>query len=853
MRNKPTIASSPFALIIIVFLTLILPNIYFRNTLDPVLMPRLLFLNLFLAAAYLFLILSNSQAFQNVSVLRRAVFALLFGYFFITLASGFWAYNFREGIFDMVKTFSVFSLVVLLALVFNQTVNWHEKLVKSVIIAALLASFTGFSQYVLNVILATDPWLPDGSPVIYSVKGLMAHRNQFSMSLMLMLPFTGFGIYYLKNKWKWVASVSSALLLVLIFLLQTRSVWIGISVSAITVVFSIIFFGKKLPFGKGFIIKSSVVALVIGFFSIYWINNYSPVNNTVTGSKKPGLLDPFSAKNYNRFKIYNVSTEMILEHPLTGVGAGNWKIHSPRYFKKYHFDRDQLNWIRPHSDYLWVTAEKGIAGLLIFLGIFAITFFYLYKILISNAEVHFKIFALFLFGGITAYMVISLFSFPLERINQQVYLSLLIASVVVIYHNIFPDKPKSLESRRILPFALPLLVFGVIYGISAVNMEILVKKARNLQMKSNWPGLLSESKKIPQTFKNIDVEGMPIPWYSGLAATNMRDFEAAQKEYGKAAEIFPTNVKVLNNLGQAYIESGNYEKGLKSCQQAVSILPYYPEALVNMSWAYFNLNRFEESMEMLLKIREHDRTNMIKQLMSKIMVQDSFLTNKHYDFRKYTYSGSIITKYQRTIENLPDWKEDVLRKAELKNIPSWKAVLDDACYVAQQNDPGKFFTWYGNEYYKTRIRNDSAWMKLIQEKSRKNNITVDEQLKLDANYLFLNEKPEFFEKHAAVENEKQKLLNESNIKDFIADKAKKLNMPFEEMLDVYAGYLFELQLNTLDPLEKRLTEIVDMIENNNDWYRQVVMKSRAMKKPVEETLWKEAYYFLIQDQQTFSE
>ena len=847
MKSKHAKNYSPFASIIIVFLTLILPLVYFKSTLDPVLLPRLLFLNILLTGVYLFLLLSKNPAYQDASILRRWVFVLLFGYFAITVVSGFWALNFREGIFDMVKTFSVFSLVAVIALIFNQTINWREKLVKSVVVAAILSLFIGFYQYVQNVILSTNPWLPDGSPVVYSVKGLMAHRNQYAISLMLMLPFTLYGVFIFKNKWKWAALVSSLLILILIFLLQVRSVWVGLFVAAIVTFFNIIIFGKDTIVRKKYWVTGVLIALAMGVFSVFLVRNFLPASDNILKSNNPNSLDPYSAKNINRFKIYNVSTEMILRHPITGVGAGNWKIHSPTYFTNYHFDRDELIWLRPHNDYLWVASEKGIPGLLIFLGIFAITLYYLYKILITNIEINLKIFALFLMGGVIGYMVVSLFSFPLERINQQVYLSLLIASSVVIYHNNFPDKPKSFQIRKVLFLALPLLVFGVVYGISEVNMEILVKKARGLQMQSNWPGLLSESRKIPQTFKNIDVEGMPINWYPGLAATNMRDFETAIKEYGKAVETFPSNVKVLNNLGQAYIETGMYEKGLECCQRAVSVLNYYPEAFVNMSWAYFKMNRFEESMEMLLKIRDYDRTQLIKQMMNKIMLQDSFLTRHHYDFKKYTYTGSIVSKYQQTIDLVPHWKEALMKKAAFKNIVLSKAILEDACYIAQKNEPEKFFAWYGAEYYKTLIRNDSAWMKSIKEKSAKNNIAEEEQLELDANYLFKQEQPDIYKKHGMIITQKQKLLNETKVIDFIAGKAKKCNMSFEEMLDVYAGYLIDLQLRTIDPLEKKLAETVELIKDNHNWYKQVVLKSRFINKPLDETLWREAYYVLMQE------
>jgi hypothetical protein len=71
----------------------------------------------------------------------------------------------------------------------------------AVIISSLIATFTGLSQY-LKEIPGTS-----GSELfraLYEVNGNMGHKNQYAISLFLMLPFVLYGIYKLKKIWRYL-------------------------------------------------------------------------------------------------------------------------------------------------------------------------------------------------------------------------------------------------------------------------------------------------------------------------------------------------------------------------------------------------------------------------------------------------------------------------------------------------------------------------------------------------------------------------------------------------------------------------------------------------------------------------
>jgi hypothetical protein len=81
---------------------------------------------------------------------------------------------------------------------------------------------------------------------------------------------------------------------------------------------------------------------------------------------------PQSAADVNtseRLKMWKKTLSMIKDHPLTGVGSGNWKVVIPSYglantvFAKGYFAPDRV-----HNTYLQITSETGIPGAIFYFG-----------------------------------------------------------------------------------------------------------------------------------------------------------------------------------------------------------------------------------------------------------------------------------------------------------------------------------------------------------------------------------------------------------------------------------------------------------------------------------------------------
>lgn len=68
--------------------------------------------------------------------------------------------------------------------------------------------------------------------------------------------------------------------------------------------------------------------------------------------------------NGDRLEAWKSSVEMFKDHPVTGVGIGQWR---KAYQEKYKSDKDTQNLVHAHNNELQLAAEAGIIGLLGFL------------------------------------------------------------------------------------------------------------------------------------------------------------------------------------------------------------------------------------------------------------------------------------------------------------------------------------------------------------------------------------------------------------------------------------------------------------------------------------------------------
>jgi O-antigen ligase len=600
-----------FALIIFI----IIPLIYVPGVLDGVQPVRMLTISLFLVAFGGLLYLGGHLKSFPANIWNNPLVWLLLAYLLITTGSTAIALNVKETFFDIARTLTFFVFTLFLVALFCGTEDWERRIVKFIIPAAIISVMVGVYQLFKYVIGAETDFLPDGRPIIYEVRGLMAHKNQYSINLMLMLPMLVYGLKVLENKiWRRLSLTAILAVSIMIIILQTRSVWTALLVTTfILLIFAAIFSNKI-----GMSAKKRNVILISVFTTIALLMSivvFVPAQNEFSRlAQLKSIANPDAGNNEYRLKIWNVTTEMIADFPLTGVGAGNWKLYAADYYAGHNLNEKQLNWIRPHNDFLWIFAEKGIAGIIVYTGIFLLTIFYLIIAFFRTNKQKTRLLSMLIAGGLICYHITSLFSFPLERINQQIYLHLFTAAAIVLYikTNQATSYKKLLNSK--ISFILIIaLLFPIIYSSAILRSDKWLAKARISLQREAWKNLLFEVNNADTWTRNLDPEANPLDWYKGLAHSGLNDHANALEAYKNALKAHPNKIIVLHNIGIIYSKLGDNENAKFYLNKALEIVPSYKPSLLAMATLYVEDENYPETLEMLERIRAKQKDETVTQ------------------------------------------------------------------------------------------------------------------------------------------------------------------------------------------------------------------------------------------------
>jgi O-antigen ligase len=588
------------------FTVLFIPVFHITHALDAALMPRTMAMSAFILVMGFILFGKTYKQVYDFSVFRQKIFPVLIAYLAVVIISMAFAVNYKESFFDIVRTFIFVSFIAVSSVVFLHTETWQDKLPKFVIIAAAIALVLGAVQYFRHVIAGTSDLLPDGRSVLYLVSGLMFHKNEYSTALMLMLPFTGYGIFRFRKVWRLASILITLLILIMIVLVQTRAVWVGLAASFFSVAVIYIFYARKLglPLVYRNVLMGATIAGIVLIGVIFSIEK--PKDPASLLGRIRSITDSRSQHNIHRLNIWNSTLNLIKDHPLTGVGAGNWRLNAAYYFDGRFDEVPQLNWARPHNDFLWVFSEKGILGFVLYLAIFGFALYYMLRIIRRSPKTEDKILALLFFAGIIAYLGVSFFSFPYERINHQVYLGLMIGGSLAMLQPYSPTRPFQPNRRALLIPVLAFSVFGTVFGYNTTIQERYLNKALSAMKSENWRVFLNNAQQAGNPFKSLDPLSNPPEYYEGMALAKLNRHHEAIVAYEIARKQFPNNMWIINWLGQSYYHVGRFDEAIECLEQVIKIIPSHKEAFINLSATYYQKGELMQSWEALSKIENYE-------------------------------------------------------------------------------------------------------------------------------------------------------------------------------------------------------------------------------------------------------
>ena len=595
IRSVPRITAA-----FLCFLLCVLALIRDPNALDSGQVPRLLVLNIgLLVALAAFLLPSVRRNLDWAALENRVVFAFA-GYVVTVWMSLLVALNPSAGLLDASRSAAALIVLCLCVILFASSPEWRIWLARSATLAGLASGMIGLFQcYQCAVWNApTRRWLQ-------GISGLMGNVNLFAGYLLLLLPFCLAGVVLLRGAWRWGAFLATVNALFLIVLLQGRSAWMG--AAAVIAVFFFAIFLRPGFFGFGKRTRFLIVAAVaLSIIALIFFVKFSPPENPLASRMRAAFSEDIRFSDGGRLMIWRETFKMFADHFPFGVGAGNFTIHLQGYREGGGLDFSQIdsNWNQPHNDYLWILAEKGVFGFLAFILAVILAAVGGVRLIFQSRSREESWIATAALAGLVGYLVDSFFSFPLERVNHQTALAVILAALATA-----PANQKVMGFSRggwkipiFAASAFVILGIGIIITSVSLKQEYQVALARQAMSQGHWNTMQKHAQMARTPLRTLDTYAVPVSFLEGFAFMKQGRVDAAISLFKLADRENPDRFYILNNLAIMYAVRGEKHKADELFQRLGRLYPEHPEAACNLALFLLNQGKENEALQLIERI-----------------------------------------------------------------------------------------------------------------------------------------------------------------------------------------------------------------------------------------------------------
>ena len=579
----------PYYIFICCFVSIVItPVIIVPSLIDDGLLPRFITITAFLALFTCIFFRTISEQLWKQITLIDILFLLFFGIHSISIG---WAQNTAEAIFSTMKI----GVFVLLYLFFKWLLfQYKEKAITSIIwsvfcLALILGIIASYQLYLVHLEVGWDRF------TVKPVTGRSGNKNLLSGLLFICIPLLLLGVFHFKRKINWIYILLGLLLLYVVYHIRTRSVYLAIAVCTLMGLLYYAYWHYTYRWLKSmFILLPILLAFTCVIFFLGYPQDISEMLDLREGSKTGTIAE--------RFTIWNKSITLFKENPVIGVGTGNWKIAFPSTGLGGLTRAEQTTtfFARAHNDWIQILCETGIIGGLIWTSIWVTTIWRSISTLGTTMLKKQAVPLIIVLSGLIGYGVFTLVSYPLERMEFIIFLSLYFA--LLRYYTNTPDKtfPFSKRTRKISTFLIILFLgLSATYGALRMKQELLV-----LEIPKSSSNTFFTSEKYSPTIYSITPTGTPVKYYEGSYHLQKSHYKKAIKAFQEALTIAPNDLPTHLNIGVSYFRSGDTDKALYHYREALKISPKHQDVLFNTAALYYKSRDKQKTLEFLNKVQD---------------------------------------------------------------------------------------------------------------------------------------------------------------------------------------------------------------------------------------------------------
>ena len=350
------------------FITVLTPNLYTLDSLGP----KFYTLSILNLVAYIIILIGNHvnpQQDFHWSFFRTWTGVIYTLFLLVSLLSFFKAFNIYESIINFSKIFTIFSAAYIVSIILRQDKRYLYVISISLAFLLIFDSGTVFYHIILNKL--------DGKAInISEIKSVYSNKNILASAIFVKIAFVIWLLTFGKGWMKVVGGFTLLIALVAILFMSTRTFFIGsIFVAIIYGVFMIIRFYKKnekrrIIFGAMYLLAAVIVVFLAFSIALKYLYPDSKQSGYTVFIERLKTLS--GEQGGLRAQSWQNSFKLIKANPWLGIGTGNWKVEVLKY--ETPTTGAYIYMYKNHNDFIETTADTGIFGGVLFLGIFILIF-----------------------------------------------------------------------------------------------------------------------------------------------------------------------------------------------------------------------------------------------------------------------------------------------------------------------------------------------------------------------------------------------------------------------------------------------------------------------------------------------
>lgn len=476
-----------------------------------------------------------------------------------------------------------FYLIYLLIINTVETDAEARYLLIALILSGLGATIYGALQY-LGLVLGPRGFVP-GPGSIISVVGNKNYLGGF-ISYLFIPTFS----LVLLSKRAWLKLLTLASLgsfFFLLFPIGSDGAWLSLVSGIVVLLVGFLFYRPSLGLRdqKTWIVLIAFVLVLAYLFASAPgpLNSVLLYSATDEGGGAWGMFTPIVEPFYKRLikqggpriEDWHIGLEMLKDHPIVGIGLGNYKIKFLEYRSKLltseageSFEGYLTRGARAHNEYLQFVVEVG------FLGLAALGFALVFTIWVIFQRIHNvkapgrKFLGLALLGGLVGFFAHSTVSFPAHLPASSLAF---VTFLGVINSKFFGRPPFTFKlsdwTRYLIVGLVTVSVITVsVFAYRDWRANILMGKGRTQMTYGNY----RVAKEYLQDSKRLDFQPRQTYYYLGLVESQLGNQQKAVEYFEKSRGQFePYNLFL--RLGYLYLTQGRLEKAEQNLRKVLAM------------------------------------------------------------------------------------------------------------------------------------------------------------------------------------------------------------------------------------------------------------------------------------------